>query len=67
MKSAAAIPCWATTSILAQQPFRPEIPKTWDTAALATLEVPHPDPRCSPVAVPFEYYYRVPIPFLRTL
>lgn len=62
MKSAAAILCcWATTSIWAQQPFHPEIPKTWDKAALTTLEVPHPDPRFSPVAVPVEYYYRVPV------
>src|ERR1700693_4292142 len=61
MKSTAALLCWATTSILAQHQFRPEIPKTWDTAALATLEVPHPDSRYSPVAVPVEYYYRVPV------
>jgi hypothetical protein len=47
--------------MLAQQPYRPEIPKTWDASALAALEVPLPDPRYSPVAVPVEYYYRVPV------
>jgi hypothetical protein len=61
MKSAAAILLWATASIFAQPPYRPEIPKTWDASALASLEVPHPDPRYSPVAVPVEYYYRVPV------
>ena len=61
MKNTAAILFCATTSILAQPPYRPEIPKTWDAAALASLEVPHPDPRYSPVAVPVEYYYRVPV------
>ena len=61
MKIGAAILFVATTSMLAQQQYRPEIPKTWDASALAALEVPLPDPRYSPVAVPVEYYYRVPV------
>jgi len=61
MRSAMAVLCWVTTSMLAQQPFRPEIPKTWESVALATLEVPQPDPRYSPIPVRVEYYYRVPI------
>ncbi len=61
MNNSAAVLFWATTSIFSQPPYRPEIPKTWDAAALASLEVPHPDPRYSPVAVPVEYYYRVPV------
>jgi hypothetical protein len=61
MNNSAAILFWATTCIFAQPPYRPEIPKTWDAAALASLEVPHPAPRFSPVAVPVEYYYRVPV------
>jgi hypothetical protein len=61
MNNSAAVLFLATTSIFAQPPYRPEIPKTWDAAALASLEVPHPDPRYSPVAVPVEYYYRVPV------
>lgn len=56
-----ALVCCAAMSAVAQQPFRPDIPKTWDEAALKSLEVPNPDPRYSPVAVPVEYYYRVPI------
>lgn len=60
MRNAAILFC-ATTSILAQPPYRPEIPKTWDAAALASLEVPQPDRRYSPVAVPVEYYYQVPV------
>jgi Di-haem oxidoreductase, putative peroxidase len=61
MKKVAAILFWATSLILAQSPFHPEIPKTWDKAALTTLEVPNPEPRFSPAAVPVEYYYRVPV------
>ncbi len=60
MKSAVIL-FLATPSMLAQPSYRPEIPKTWDAVALASLEVPHPDPRYSPVAVPVEYYYRVPV------
>ena len=40
---------------------RPLIPKTWDDAAMATLEVPLADPRGSPKQVPAEYYYKIPI------
>jgi hypothetical protein len=41
--------------------FAPVIPKTWDEEALRSLEVPLPDPKFSPVAVPVEYYYRMPV------
>jgi hypothetical protein len=61
MKSGAAILFLATTFLLAQPLYRPEIPKTWDAVALASLEVPHPHPRYTPVAVPVGYYYRVPV------
>src|SRR6476661_710347 len=58
MKSATVV-LWLMAATLAQpQAFRPEIPKTWDQAALGSIEVPHPNPRYSPVAVPAEYYYR---------
>ena len=61
MKSAVVLLFWTTASIGAQPPYRPEIPKTWDAAALESLEVRHPNPRYSPVAVPADYYYRVPV------
>jgi hypothetical protein len=61
MKSAIVTLFWTTASILAQPAYRPEIPKTWDAVALGSLEVPHPNPRYSPVAVPVEYYYSVPV------
>jgi hypothetical protein len=61
MKSAIVVLFSATVSILAQPQYRPEIPKTWDAAALASLEVPNPKPIYSPVAVSVEYYYRVPV------
>lgn len=61
VKCATAVLFWSMASISAQSLYRPEIPKTWDAVAMTSLEVPHPDPRYSPVAVPVEYYYRVPI------
>ncbi len=44
-----------------QEVFSPVIPKTWDEAALARLEVPLPNPEFSPKAVPADYYYRIPV------
>lgn len=41
--------------------FAPAIPRTWDAAALAALEVPLADARFSPTAVSESYYYRVPV------
>src|SRR3984885_1716257 len=38
----------------------PVIPKTWDDAAIATLEVPLVNPVGSPKHVSAEYYYRIP-------
>jgi len=50
---------WLAAADLGQPPtFHAEIPRTWDQAALASIEVPNPNPRYSPVAVPAEYYYR---------
>jgi hypothetical protein len=37
------------------------VPVTWDEQALASLEVPLPDPKFSPKAVPRSYYERVPV------
>jgi hypothetical protein len=39
----------------------PVIPKTWDDAAIATLEVPLANPVGSPKHVSAEYYYRIPV------
>ena len=47
--------------VFSQATFSPVIPKTWDEKALATLEVPLPDPAFSPKAVPVDYYYRIPV------
>lgn len=41
--------------------FTPTIPKTWDDQAMASLEVPLADPAGSPVHVPADYYYRIPV------
>ena len=44
-----------------QQDPTPQIPKTWDDQAMATLEVPLADAPASPVPVSGDYYYRIPV------
>ena len=41
--------------------FSPTIPKTWDDAAMATLEVPLADPVGSPKHVSADYYYKIQV------
>ena len=41
--------------------FTPNIPKVWDDAAMATLEIPLANPIGSPKYVSADYYYRIPI------
>ena len=41
--------------------FTPEIPRTWDDAAMAALEVPLADPVGSPKHVSSDYYYKIPV------
>jgi len=56
--SSGALLLMVTTASFAQQ-FRPEIPKTWDDAAVAALEVPLAYAPGSPVHVTSDYYYRM--------
>src|SRR5262245_4659266 len=50
-----------------QQDPTPQIPKTWDDQAMATLEVPLADAAASPVPVSADYYYRIPVrPIFKT-
>lgn len=51
-----------TARLVAQtpEPFRPEVPKTWDDDALAAAQMPLAQARYSPKAVPSDWYYRVP-------
>ncbi len=46
--------------LLCAQPFQPEIPRTWDDAALEAAQMPLAQPRYSPRQVPAEWYYSVP-------
>ena len=41
--------------------FRPVIPKTWDDAAMAELEIPLANSSASPKQVPADFYYRIPV------
>ena len=40
----------------------PDMPRTWDDEAIATLEVPLANPVGSPKHVSADYYYRIPVP-----
>ena len=42
-------------------PFRPEIPRVWRDEAVATLEVPLPDPAYAPRHATGDYYYAIPV------
>jgi hypothetical protein len=44
-----------------QENPRPQVPRTWDDRAMATLEVPLADASASPVPVSADYYYRIPV------
>jgi hypothetical protein len=39
----------------------PAMPRVWDDEAIASIEVPLPQPGFSPVHVRAEYYYRIPV------
>lgn len=41
-------------------PFTPDIPRTWDSAALADFELPLATPKATPVQVSSDYYYQLP-------
>jgi len=56
-----------TANALSAQPASLSAPKTWNDLVLATLEVPSPEPRYTPVHVGSDYYYRIPVrPIFRT-
>src|ERR1700694_5365267 len=59
----AAVACCAELHAQAgnKAAFRPEIPKTWDEAAISTLEIPLANPAASPKHVSSDYYYTIPI------
>jgi hypothetical protein len=41
--------------------FKPQIPRTWDDAALASWQLPLATAAASPVYVTSDYYYRIPV------
>ncbi|MGH9455521.1 MAG: hypothetical protein ACRD2O_16295, partial [Terriglobia bacterium] len=45
----------------AERSFKPNIPRMWDDAAMATLEVPLANPIGSPKDVSADYYYKTPV------
>lgn len=49
------------TSQSGSNAFRPEVPKTWDDAALAKLEIPLAETTASAKHVSAEYYYKIPV------
>ena len=53
--------CEAERSQDVAAPTPLKVPKTWDEAAIASLDVPLADAKFSPKHVPAEYYYRIPV------
>lgn len=51
---------FAGALLLAATAFQPNIPRTWEDAAVAALEVPLANPKYSPVHISEEQYYRLP-------
>lgn len=49
---------WGQTQV---ESFHSAIPKTWDDAEIASLEVPLADPVGSPRHVSTDYYYKIPV------
>ena len=41
--------------------WKPEIPRVWDEDALPSIELPLPHAEFSPVHVPGDYYYAIPV------
>jgi hypothetical protein len=41
--------------------YSPAIPRVWDDAEMASLQLPLVDPTASPKQIPSDYYYRIPI------
>lgn len=41
--------------------WKPQIPNTWDDAALASMQVPLANPEVTPTFAPASYYYRIPV------
>src|SRR6186997_1706028 len=50
----------ALAAFLAAGAFQPQIPRTWSSADVASLEVPLANPKYSPAHVSPEAYYRIP-------
>src|SRR5215510_12875096 len=44
-----------------QKSFTPAVPKTWDTEAMKSLEVPVATRTASPKHITSDYYYRIPV------
>jgi hypothetical protein len=45
----------------AEPRYAPDVPRTWDDAAVRDLELPLADPAASPAQITSEYYYRIPV------
>ena len=58
------MPAWVGAlfflALAATRGGEPAVPRTWDDAAVTTLELPLADERHSPIHVPAEYYYQIP-------
>ncbi|WP_245563671.1 hypothetical protein [Spirosoma luteum] len=51
---------WTGEQAWQSVPFTPDIPRTWDSAALADFDLPLATPKASPIQVSPAYYYQLP-------
>ena len=64
LRLASCLMLWLAFVVTAAQEQRPGtavVPKTWDDAAIATLEIPLANPVGSPKHASSDYYYRIPV------
>ncbi len=59
--ASAALAMGACANRIAEQGYKPEVPRTWANEALAELEVPLSHAEFSPKHVPEDYYYQLPV------
>jgi hypothetical protein len=53
--------CLLICAVLRGQEPRPQIPKVWDDAAIASITLPLAVADATPVQIPSKYYYGIPV------
>ena len=60
--------CLLTCAALGAQESRTQMPKVWDDAAIASVDLPLAVAAASPVQISSKYYYGIPVgPFIKAI